>query len=111
MTKFTGLVGYVTQEETAPGVWSPVESPKMMRGDIIRQSSTNGNGERVRDTGKVNDDISLNHRVSLLGDAYAFDKYYNIKWIMIDNLKWEVSSVEIQRPRIIVSLGGLWNGS
>lgn len=103
MARFTGLVGYVTQEESTPGVWSPVESPKRMKGDIIRQSSSQ-NGD------KVNSDVTLNHRVSLLGDAYAFGNYYNIKWIMVDGVKWEVTSVEVQRPRLTVSLGGLWNG-
>lgn len=104
MAKYAGLVGYVTELETKPGVWSPSESSKRMRGDIIRQSSSNQNDD------KVNSDISLNHRVSLVGDAYAFGNYYNIKWIEIDDAKWEASSVEIQRPRIIVTLGGLWNG-
>ena len=103
MARFAGLVGYVTQEETAPGVWSPVENPKKMRGDVIRQSSSQ-NGD------KVNNDITLSHRVSLLGDAYAFGNYYNIKWIEVDGAKWEVTSVEVKRPRLTVSLGGLWNG-
>src|SRR6185437_16034519 len=104
MARFSGLVGYVTQEEKRPGVWSPVEIPKMMKGDIIIQSSSSQNGN------KVNSDITLSHRVSLMGDAYAFGNYYNIKWVMIDGRKWQVSSVEVQRPRIIVSVGGLWNG-
>lgn len=104
MAKFAGLVGYVTQEETVPGVWSQVETPRRMRGDIIRQSSNNQNDD------KVNSDVSLAHRVSLVGDAYTFSNYYNIKWIEVDGYKWEVSSVEIQRPRLIVSLGGPWNG-
>lgn len=104
MAKYAGLVGYVTQEETRPGVWSTVENPVMMKGDIIRQTYTN------QDNGKVNSDVSLNHRVSLIGDAYAFKHFHNISWIMFNEQKWEVSSFEIQRPRIIVTLGGLWNG-
>jgi hypothetical protein len=103
MAKFAGLVGYVTQEETVPGVWSPVENPKMMKGDIIRQTAS------IRSDDKVNSDVTLNHRVSLIGDAYAFANYFDIKWIDIDGCRWEVDSVEVQRPRIIVSLGGLWN--
>ena len=110
MAKYTGLVGYVTQVETAPGVWSSVENPKRMKGDIIRQSSSLQNDYRSNTGNKVNSDISLNHRVSLIGDAYAFSSYFDIRWIEVDGRKWEVTSVEIQRPRIIVSLGGLWHG-
>jgi hypothetical protein len=98
MARFAGFVGYVTQVESVPGVWSPVENPKYMRGDVIRQSSTSQNG-----------DISLNHRVSLIGDSYTFNNYYNIKWVEIGSAKWSVTSVEIQRPRVIITLGGLWN--
>lgn len=104
MAKYAGLVGYVTQEQTVPGVWSPVVNPKRMKGDIIRQSSNSQNDD------KVNSDISLNHRVSLIGDAYAFGNYHSIKWIDVDGYKWEVNSVEVQRPRLILSLGGRWNG-
>ena len=104
MAKFSGLVGYITQGESIPGVWSPIENPVFMKGDMIRQSAS------YRDSGKVNSDVALNHRVSLLGDAYAFDNYYAIKWIEINGRKWEVTSVEIQRPRLIVTVGGLWNG-
>lgn len=104
MAKFAGLVGYVTEEETALGVWSPVETPKRMKGDMLRQSSSSQNGD------KVNSDITLNHRVSLVGDAYAFGNYFNIKWIEVNSRKWEVESVEIKSPRLIVTVGGLWNG-
>lgn len=104
MARFSGLVGYVIQQETTPGVWTPVENPRKMKGDIIRQSSTNSS------SGNLNDDVTLNHRISLIGDAYAFDNYFNIKWVKIDTMKWKVVNIEIERPRIIVSLGGVWNG-
>lgn len=104
MAKYAGLVGYVTEEETSPGVWSPVESPIMMKGDVINQRYN------VIDDNRVNSNVTLNHRISLLGDSYAFDNYHLIRWINFRGSKLEVSSVEIQRPRLIVSLGGLWNG-
>ena len=104
MSRFSGLVGYATQEETTPGVWTDVENTRTMKGDIIRQSSSNQQGEGV------NDNVSLNHRISLIGDAYAFDNYFNIKWVKMDTKKWKVTSIEVDRPRIILSLGGLCNG-
>jgi hypothetical protein len=103
MSKYAGLVGYVTQEETVPGVWSPVDKTVVMKGDIIRQSSS------VQNDAKVNSDVTLNHRVSLLGDAYAFNNYFNLKWVTIGGRKLEVTSVELQRPRLIVTVGGLYN--
>lgn len=104
MAKYAGLVGYGEQVETAPGVWESAIKEHMMKGDLIRQNAN------IRDSGKVNDDITLNHRVSLFADAYAFDNYFNMKWIQIDGHKWKVSSIEVQRPRLLVDIGGLWNG-
>jgi len=104
MARFSGEVGYVTQEETTPGVWTSVDKVRTMRGDLIRQNANN------RDSDKANGDVSLNHRVSLVGDAYSFANYFNIKWIKIDGYKWKVTSIEIQSPRIIVTIGGMYNG-
>jgi hypothetical protein len=103
MAKYAGLVGYVTQEETVPGVWSASEKAVMMKGDVISSSSS------VQNDDKVNSDITLNHRVSLIGDSYAFDNYYNLKWITFGGRKLEVTSVEMHRPRLIVTVGGLYN--
>lgn len=103
MAKFAGLVTYVTQAETTPGVWTDVVNSYPMKGDILRKGAVNQND------GKVNSNVSLNHRVSLVADAYALGNYHDIKHIEMDGRKWEVTSIEVQRPRIIVSLGGLWN--
>ena len=103
MAKFAGLVGYVTQEETVPGVWSSKEQTRMMNGDFYMESSRHQNGD------KVNKDIALNHRVSLVGDAYAFSNYYAIRWVEIDGIKWEINSIEVKRPRLVVNIGGLYN--
>ena len=103
MAKFAGLVGYVNQEESAPGVWTPVEQTRTTKGDFYMESSRHQNGD------KVNDDIVLNHRISLVGDAYAFMNYYAMRWIEIHNVKWKITSVEVKRPRLIVNIGGLYN--
>ena len=103
MAKFAGLVGYVTQEETKPGVWTPVEQTRPMKGDFYMESSRHQNGD------KMNENIALNHRISLVGDAYSFRNYHAIRWIEIEDIKWEVTSIEVKRPRLIVNVGGLYH--
>lgn len=104
MSRFSGIVGYTEEQEITPGVWKQVDVPRKMKGDIISQSSS------TRNSDGVNDDVSLNHRISVIGDAYAFDNYYNIKWVQVDGHKWKVTGVEVRRPRLTLSLGGMWNG-
>ena len=36
MNKFYGTVGFVKEEETKPGVWTPVTTERNYYGDIIR---------------------------------------------------------------------------
>lgn len=104
MTKYSGMVGFVTQKETVPGVWTSDTVEKPMRGDVLRASSSN------QDNSKVNSDVSLMHRISLVGSARQPMEYYNIKYVVLHGIKWEVTGIEIQHPRIILSLGGMWNG-
>ena len=104
MAKFAGLVGYGVQVETSPGIWENEERTLVMKGDLIRQNVD------IRGNDKINGDIALGHRLSLIGDAYAFDNYFNMKWVEIDGRKWTVASIEVQRPRLIVGIGGLYNG-
>lgn len=104
MSRYAGLVTYVTQAETRPGVWTEVVEQHFMKGDMLRKGSSFQNGD------KVHSDVSLNHRVSLVADDYALGNYYDIKRLEVDGKQWVVESIEIQRPRIIVTLGGLYNG-
>lgn len=103
MPKYAGLVGYVTTKETSLGVWEQVASEHKMRGDVIRVQNSSTEGS------KINDDISMNNRISLVGNQFAYQNFMNIKYIMYMGIKWKVSSVEVQRPRLILTLGGVWN--
>lgn len=104
MAKYAGEVGYVTTVETRPGIFTPSEHVRFMRGDIISQS------KRYEGGAKVNDDISLNNRITLLGDAYSFANYMFLKFVTIDGRRWKVSSVEVARPRLILTVGEEYNG-
>lgn len=104
MAKYAGLAGYVTEEETSPGVWSATESIRSVQGDVLRSASM------FQASGKVNSDITLQHRISLVGDSYLYERFYDLKWLEYAGAKWEITYIEVSRPRVIVTLGGIYRG-
>lgn len=109
MAKYAGLVGYVTHTETRPGIWENVTLERSMRGDVLRLSSrTDGDGRFASDN--INDSFSMNHRISLVADPFAYENFPHLKYVSYLGSKWIVTSVQVERPRLIVTLGGVWNG-
>ena len=100
MAKYAGKVGFATQEETSPGVWVDTIVERTMRGDVIGSSSRFIPGD------SINDDITLGHRISLMGDPYAYENFTGLRYITYVGVKWFITGVEIQRPRLIVTVGG-----
>lgn len=104
MAKFYDAVGYGTTAETVAGVWEDVITEKMYYGDVLRNTRKLSNGE------SVNDDVSVNNSISILADAYANENFFAIRYIKWAGSLWTVSNVEVQAPRLILRLGGVYNG-
>lgn len=104
MAKFSGLVGYVNEVETSPGIWKPEVTERLMRGDIYSGSSSAPTSD------KVNNDIRMQGKISLLGDEFAYGNFMYMRYIYLHGAKWEITAVEVKRPRLNVTLGGVWNG-
>lgn len=103
MARYTGIVGYVTEEETKPGVWSKVSRERRMHGTVLREAIVFQGAERF------NKNITMQNRISLIGDTFSFDNFYNMQWITYMGTKWEINLIDIAKPRIIITLGGRWN--
>lgn len=104
MAKFKGAIGYVSQGETAPGVWEDLATEKNYRGDVIL------NQERWQPTEGANDNLNLDNSISIIADNYAYANLGYIKYIVWHGQKWKVQSLAINRPRIVLQIGGLYNG-
>ncbi len=106
MAKFHGIVGYVLTEETSPGVFTESDPPieKTYFGDVIRMTSKTMSGE------SVNDNFTINHRISIVADPFAYENFCYIRYVNWMGTLWKVSSVEVQRPRLILAVGGVYNG-
>lgn len=104
MAKFYGEIGYGISEETAPGVWEDVITERLYSGDVIR------NTRKLQEGDKVNKDLSVNNSISIVADAYANEHFFAMRYIKWAGAYWIVSDVEVQRPRLLLRLGGVYNG-
>lgn len=105
MAKFFGKVGYgPTTVETAPGVWQEVMVEVSYLGDVLR------NTRRLQTGESVNGDLSVNNLISIVADAYANEHFFAIRYVAWMGTLWTVSEVEVQSPRLLLRLGGVYNG-
>ena len=106
MARWFGKVGYSETVETTPGVWMPQDTVREYYGDVLRNTTRwTGNSD------STNDNLTVNTQISIVADPFAFEKFYSIKWIEFMGVKWKVDSVDpTQPPRLILSLGGVYNG-
>lgn len=105
MARWYGKVGYSETVETAPGVWKPQDTVREYYGDIIRNTTRwTGNSD------STNDDLTVNSQISIVADPFAIEKFYSIKWIEFMGVKWKVTNADPQLPRLLLTLGGVYNG-
>lgn len=104
MVKFFGAVGYGEQVETSPGVWTEEITVRSYYGDVLR------NSRKLEAPEKVNFDITVGNSVSIVADAYANDHFFAIRYIEWAGTRWIVENVDVQPPRLILRLGGVYNG-
>lgn len=103
--KFSGQIGFVTTEERAPGSFLPVETLRPYRGDIER------NYRRWEsNSDSVNDDIRLDNQISIVADSYLKENLGAMRFVKINDVKWSIVSFEIRWPRIVLQVGGVYNG-
>lgn len=103
MAKFYGKVGYAENVETKPSVWDEEIIERYYYGEVNR------NTRRINSSG-INNDVDITNELSILSDPYANENFYKIRYVKFMGAKWKVVSVEVQYPRLILSLGGLYNG-
>ncbi|MCD8155149.1 MAG: hypothetical protein LUF78_10805 [Clostridiales bacterium] len=104
MAKFHGVIGYAETVETSPGVWTEQITERTYSGDVTRNISKWDSGENL------NDNLNINNAISVLADAYAYQYFSAIRYVEWMGTKWKVSSVEVNRPRLTLNIGGVYNG-
>lgn len=104
MAKFYGKVGFGTTVETSPDIWVPQIKELFYYGDVVRRT------QRWQSGDKVNDDWTISQDISIVADPFAIEHFFEIRYVVWRGVAWKVTSVDPQFPRLILSLGGVYNG-
>lgn len=105
MAKFYGPIGYAESIEKSPGVFKDEITVRNYSGDLLSNTSRRSNSSE-----STNDDLNINNRISILADPYAYQNFHSMKYVEFMGTKWKINSVEVQYPRLILTIGGVYNG-
>jgi hypothetical protein len=102
--KYFGIVGYGLSGEAVEGVWTDAITERPYYGDVVKDTRRLVIGQ------DVNPDISTGNSIEIVADPYALEHFYAIKYAELSGALWQVTETELRRPRLILRLGGVYNG-
>lgn len=105
MAKFYGPIGYAETVETSPGVWKDRITVRNYYGEVIRNTS-----KWSTSSDSTNDNLNVDNQISIVADPFAYQNFYSMKYIEFMGAKWKIIKVEPKHPRLILTIGGLYNG-
>jgi hypothetical protein len=105
MAKFIGAIGFAEQKEVAPDVYEDVITERKYVGNITR------NTVRWNEGSNINDEMRLDHAISIVADPYLSTHIASIRYITWEGSKWKVTSNQINRPRIVLQIGAQYHGA
>ena len=104
MAKYYGVIGYAETVETAPGVYEEQITKRNYYGELVR------NTRRLQTSDQVNDNINIANEISIIADPFATQNFHAMRYIEFMGAKWKITNVEVRYPRLILTIGGLYNG-
>ena len=104
MAKYYGVIGYVETVETSPGVWEEQITERNYYGELVRNTS------RFQVSDQVNDNVNITNEISVIADPFATQNFHAMRYIEFMGAKWKITNVEVRYPRLILTIGGVYNG-
>lgn len=101
--KFYGVIGYAVTGEIRPGVWGETITKRNYYGDLVR------NTRQFQSSETLNDNLNISNEISIVADPYARENFHSMRYVEFMGAKWKISNVEVQYPRLILTVGGVYN--
>lgn len=105
MAKYYGVIGFAPDSESTfvNGVYTEHMIERPYYGDFMRDTRSLQPGQNL------NDNIRISNQISIVSDPYANANFHSIRYLKYMGTAWKVESVEVQYPRLILSIGGVYN--
>ena len=104
MAKYCGMIGYAGLVEIEPGIWEDGITEREAIGDML------SNYRSLENSGDINDNINIANKISIVADPYAINNFHSMRYATYMGAKWKIKNVEVNLPRLILTLGGVYNG-
>jgi len=105
MAKFYGVIGFVKTEETKPGHYKEIITELPYYGDEQKVNY------RWQSRGEsTNDDIVINNEISIVADDFANKNLGHMRYVEWRGVKWTITAATPAYPRIVLNIGGIYNG-
>lgn len=104
MAVFYGKIGFMETVETSQSVWEEKICEHPYSGKVL------SNRKMWVSAGQENDNLKISNKISILADPYARDHFHSIRYVCWMGTKWKVSDVEVKYPRLILTMGDVYNG-
>lgn len=105
MAKWFGKVGYADTDMSEPGRWEEKIKERSYYGDVYR------NTRLIQNPGDINDNVNISMQISIVADPFAKDHIHAMRYAEYMGTMWRITSAEAQYPRVILQIGGIWNGN
>jgi hypothetical protein len=103
MARYHGLIGYAQTVETTPGVWKEQITARDDEGEFVR------NARKLQTASQINDNVNVANEISIVADPFANENFHSMRYIEYMGAKWKITNVEVRYPRLILTIGGLYN--
>lgn len=106
MARFAGKVGFIITKEhpIGSGIWKEVAIERTYYGDIEKNTLSWRNADRI------DDDKDISNKISIVADPFAYENFHAMRYVEFMGSFWEINSISVERPRLVLSIGGLYNG-
>ena len=105
MAKFYVPIGCAIPFESRPGVWKDRIEERAYYGELLGYSSRSTTSQD-----STNDELNITSKFSIVADPFAHNNCHAMKYIRYMGTNWKITNIEPQYPRLILTVGGVYNG-